>query len=81
MKSPNMMMWCIALICLMNYVISDQSLTVGTDKPHDGEAMSSFTVASNPCSAVSDISSCDELLVSYTILGGSVVNGSWQQTP
>ena len=59
----------------MNYVISDQSLTVGTDTFHDGDANLSLAVSSTQCSTVSDISSSDELLVSYHFVSGSVVNG------
>ena len=37
MKLPNMIMWCIVLICVLNKVISDQSLTVGTNAPPNGD--------------------------------------------
>ena len=76
MKSPNVMMWCIALICLMNYVISDPSLTVSTDTLHNGNVTLSLTGWSTQCSTVSDISSYDdEILVSCHVDMGSVVNG------
>ena len=42
-----MMMWYIALMCLMN-VISDQNLTVGTDTPHDGDTNLSAANGNGP---------------------------------
>ena len=78
MKSPNMMMWCIALICLMN-VISDQSLTVGTDNGDANNNVSEPTTASltssikndpgttsfNPSTAVVDKTKYDSTTITY----------------
>ena len=71
MKSLNMLMWCIALICVMNHVISDQNLSVGIDAFHVGDANVSLAASST----VSDISSSDESLVYYHFVSGFVVNG------
>ena len=54
-------MWCIALICFMTYVISDQSLTVATDAPQTDQV----TISYKPSTIFTDETEYESTTITY----------------